>query len=154
MQKKIILFLFLLFLSSCSYEAIYSKKNSINSNFSISKLNFVGDREVNLKLKERLKNYTLDEKNKNFALKIYSTSIKVIAAKNTSGDPTSFKNTVTLNFEISMNGKLKNSFVIVESFNYNNDSNKFSLKKYEKEIKSNLAETMAEKLIFRLANIQ
>jgi hypothetical protein len=154
MQKKIILFLFLLFLSSCSYEAIYSKKNSINSNFSISKLNFVGDREVNLKLKERLKNYTLDEKNKNFALKIYSTSIKVIAAKNTSGDPTSFKNTVTLNLEISMNGKLKNSFVIVESFNYNNDSNKFSLKKYEKEIKSNLAETMAEKLIFRLANIQ
>ena len=154
MQKKIILFLFLLFLSSCSYEAIYSKKNSINSNFSISKLNFVGDREINLKLKERLKNYTLDEKNKNFALKIYSTSIKVIAAKNTSGDPTSFKNTVTLNLEISMNGKLKNSFVIVESFNYNNDSNKFSLKKYEKEIKSNLAETMAEKLIFRLANIQ
>ena len=40
-----------------------------------------------------------------------------------------------------MNNKFKSNFIILESFNYNNISNKFNLKKYEKEIKNNLAET-------------
>ena len=154
MLKKIFLLFVLVFLSSCGYEAIYSKKNSVNYNFSISKLNFIGDRDINLKLKEKLNNYTLSKRDKNFTLKIFSISTKTIAAKDTSGDATSFKNIVTLNLEISMNGTLKNSFMITESFNYNNNSNKFSLKKYEKEIKNNLAETIAKKLIFRLSNIQ
>ena len=154
MQKKIFLLLVFLLLSSCGYEAIYSKKNSINYNFSISKLNFVGDRDINLKMKEKLTNYTLDKKNKNFEIKIYSTSIKSVAANDTTGDATSFKNTVVVNVEVSKNDKLKNSFGMSESFNYNNNSDKFSLKKYEREIKNNLAETIADKLIFKLSNIQ
>jgi outer membrane lipopolysaccharide assembly protein LptE/RlpB len=154
MQKKIFLLLVFLLLSSCGYEAIYSKKNSLNYNFSISKLNFVGDRDINLKMKEKLTNYTLDKKNKNFKIKIYSTSVKSVAANDTTGDATSFKNTVVVNVEVSKNDKLKNSFGMSESFNYNNNSDKFSLKKYEREIKNNLAETIADKLIFKLSNIQ
>jgi hypothetical protein len=154
MKKNLFLLLFFLFLSSCGYDAIYSKKNSTNYNFSISKLNFIGDRDINLKMKERLNSYTLNKKNKNFKVKIYSTSSKTVAAKDTTGDATSFKNTVIINVEISTNDKLKNSFVMSESFNYNNNSDKFSLKKYEREIKNNLAETISEKLIFKLSNIQ
>jgi outer membrane lipopolysaccharide assembly protein LptE/RlpB len=154
MPKKIFSLLFFLLLSSCGYEAIYSKKNSINYNFSISKLNFIGDRDINLKMKGRLNNYTVNEKNKDFKVKISSTSTKTIATKNISGDATSFKNTVVINVEISMNDKLKNSFMMSESFNYNNNPNKFSLKRYEREIKNNLAETISEKLIFKLSNIQ
>ena len=154
MQKKIFSFLLFLFLSSCGYDAIYSKKNSIDYNFSISGLSFIGDRGVNLKIKERLENYMINKKNKNFALKISSTSTKKIAAKNISGDATSFKNTIATNVEVSMNGNFKNNFVIFESFNYNNNSNRFALKRYEKKIKNNLAETITGKLILRLSNIQ
>ena len=154
MQKKIFLLLFFLFLSSCDYNAIYSKKNSVNYNFSIGKLNFIGDRDINLKIKQMLNGYTLDKKNKDFKIKISSTSEKTVAAKDTTGDATSFKNTVIINVEISTNDKLKNSFVMSESFNYNNNSDKFSLKRYEREIKNNLAETISEKLIFKLSNIQ
>ena len=154
MQKKIFLLLFFLFLSSCSYDAIYSKKNSINYNFYISELNFIGDRDINLKLKERLNSYTLNNNNKKFEIKISSTSAKTVAVKDTTGDPTSFKNTVNINVEISVNDKLKNNFVMSESFNYSNNSNKFILKRYEREIKNNLAETISEKLIFKLSNIQ
>ena len=154
MQNKLFSFLLLLFLSSCGYEAIYSKKNSTNYNFFISELNFIGDRDINLRMKEKLKNFTLNEKNKNFAIKISSTSTKVIAAKNTSGDAVTFKNTIATNIEVSMNGEFKNNFVIVESFNYNNNSNRFSLKRYEREIKNNLAETITDKLILKLSNIQ
>ena len=154
MQKKIFTLLLFLFLSSCGYEAIYSKKNSKNYNFFISKLSFIGDRDINLRMKEKLNNFTLNKKNKNFALKISNSSKKEIAAKNTLGDAVTFKNTIVSNIEVSMNGKFKNSFVIIESFIYNNNSNKFSLKKYEKEIKNNLAETITDKLILKLPNIQ
>jgi len=152
-QKKIILLLLLL-LSSCGYEAIYSKKNSSNYVFSVSDLSFVGDKTINLKIKERLNNYAQSKKDKDFILRISSTSKKITLAKNTAGDATSFKNSISINVEVLMNNKFKSSFIILESFNYNNISDKFNLKKYEKEIKNNLAETATDKLIFKLSNIQ
>ena len=153
LQKQIILLLLLL-LSSCGYEAIYSKKNSVNYSFSVSELNFVGDRTVNLKIKEKLNNYAKTKKNKDFILRISSTSEKITLAKNTAGDATSFKNSISISVEVLMNNKFKSNFTILESFNYNNISNKFNLKKYEKEIKNNLAETATDKLIFKLSNMQ
>ena len=152
-QKKII-FLLLLLLSSCGYDAIYSKKNSVNYNFSVSELSFVGDRKINIKIKEKLNNYTQGKKDKDFILKVSSTSKKIILAKDTAGDTTTFKNTISINVQVLMNNKLKNELLILESFNYNNISNKFNLKNYEKAIKNNLAETAANKLIFKLSNIQ
>jgi len=154
MLRKQIILLLLLLLSSCGYEAIYSKKNSVNYNFSVSKLNFIGDRMVNLKIKEKLNNYAQAKKDKDFTLKISSTSEKVILSKNTAGDATSFKNSISINVEVLMNNKFKSNFVILESFNYNNISNKFDLKQLEKDIKNNLAEVASDKLIFKLSNIQ
>ena len=154
MLRKQIILLLLLLLSSCGYEAIYSKKNSVNYDFSVSDLSFVGDRTVNLKIKEKLNNYAQDKKDKDFILRISSTSEKITLAKNTAGDATSFKNSVSINVEVLMNNKFKSNFIILESFNYNNISNKFNLKKYEEEIKNNLAETASDKLIFKLSNIQ
>ena len=153
MQKKILL-IFFLFLSSCGYDAIYSKKNSIKYNFSISELNFIGDRDINLKIKERLNSYTQNKKNKDFKIKISSASTKTVIAKDTTGDATIFKNTTIINVKITTNDKLKNDFIMSESFNYNNNSDKFSLKRYEREIKNNLAEAISEKLIFKLSNIR
>ena len=154
LQKKIILLFLFFLLSSCGYEAIHSKKNSTNYDFSVSNLNFVGDRTVNLKIKEKLNNYTQNKKDKNFILKISSTSEKIILAKDAGGDATAFKNTISINVKVLMNDKLKDNFIILESFNYNNISNKFNLKKYEEEIKNNLAETATDKLIFKMSNIQ
>ena len=153
LQKKIIL-LFLFLLSSCGYEAIHSKKNSVNYSFSVSELSFVGDRTVNLKIKEKLNNYTQNKKDKDFILKISSTSEKIILAKNIAGDATYFKNKISINIEVLMNNKFESNFMIIESFNYNNISNKFNLKKYEKEIKNNLAEAATDRIIFKLSNIQ
>jgi hypothetical protein len=151
-QKKIILLLLLL-LSSCGYEAIHSKKNSVNYSFSVSELSFFGERTVNLKIKERLSIYTKGKEDKDFTLKISSTSEKIILAKDTAGDSTVFKKTISIKVEILMNNKFKSNFTIIESFNYNNIPNKFNLKKYEEEIKNNLAETATNKLIFKLSNI-
>ena len=154
MFKKTYTLVLFLFLSSCGYEAINSKKNSINYNFSINELTFIGERNVNLKIKEKLNNYTLYKKDKNFVLKISSRAEKVVLAKNLAGDPTSFKSTIIVNAEALIENTSKNNFQFIENFNYNNLDNKFDLKRYEREIKNNLAETVAEKLIFRLSNIK
>ena len=153
MQKKIFVYLLLLFLSSCGYEAIYTQKNNINNNFSINELNLIGDRDINLKIKQKLNNYTSAEKNKNFVLNISSISKKIVLAKNTSGVSTTFKMTIIINIEIIMKNNYTNNMQIVENFTYNNIVNKFDLKKYEKEIKRNLAETATIKLLSKLSNI-
>ena len=154
MLKRKIILLFLFLLSSCGYEAIHSKKNSVNYIFSVSELSFVGEKTVNQKIKQKLNNYTQNKKDKDFILRISSTSEKIILAKNITGDATSFKNTISINIKVLMNNKFKTNFIITESFNYNNISNKFNLKKYEEEIKNNLAEAATDKLIFKLSNIQ
>ena len=154
MEKKIFTFILLIFLSSCGYEATYSVKNTKNYNFSISKLSFIGDREINLKLKQKLNNYTRETKDINFTLKITSTSEKIILAKDAAGDSTNFKIETIVNIDVFNKEKLKSNFIITESFNYDNNSNKFELKNYEKEIKRNLADIITEKLIFKLANIK
>ena len=154
MEKKIFTFILLIFLSSCGYEAIYSVKNIKNYDFSISELSLIGDREINLKIKQKLNNYTQEIKDINFTLKITSTSKKIILAKNDAGDSISFKIKTIVNIDVFNKEKLKSNFIITESFNYDNNSNKFELKNYEKEIKRNLADIITEKLIFKLANIK
>ena len=153
MQKKIFVYLLLLFLSSCGYEAIYSKKNYIKHNFSIKELNLIGDRDINLKIKQNLNNYTLLEKDKNFILNIASTSEKTIVAKDTTGDTTIFRISIIINIEIIIKDIYTNNITIAENFTYNNNLDKFDLKKHERQIKRNLAETAANKLVSKLSSI-
>jgi len=152
MSKKLVILILFLFLSSCGYDAVYSKKNTDNYEFSIDSLNFIGDRNINLKIKEKLRNYTSNKKDKIFTLKISSTLEKLILAKDTSGDPTSFKSTIIVDVEISTNNKFKKNLQIIEDFNYDTNTDKFELKSYEREIVNNLVSTITDELIYKLAN--
>ena len=154
MFKKIVISILLLFLSSCGYESVYSKKNIVNYDFFISELTTDGNRDVNIKIKEKLINYLLIKEGKELILKIASSAKKVVTAKNTAGDPTSFKYTIIIKIKVMMENDLEANFEIVENFDYNNNANKFDLKRYEREIINNLAETATQKLIYKLSNIK
>ena len=153
MFKKIIIPILLLFLSSCGYEAVHSKKKIANYNFFISELTTNGNRDVNIKIREKLINYILNKQGKDLILKISSDAEKVVVAKDNAGDPTSFKYTVVIETEVMLEKKLVKSLKIMESFNYNNISNRFDLKRYEREIINTLTITATEKLIYKLSNI-
>ena len=153
LKKNFVIALFLI-LSSCGYEATNSKRNSVNYDFSINELTFIGNRNINLRIKQKLNKYTLAKKDKNFNLSISSNKKKIVTAKNTSGDPTGFKNIIIINIKVLMDGEFKNDLQIIEDFSYNNIDNKFDLKRYEKEMTNNLTETATDKLIFKLSNIQ
>ena len=74
-------------------------------------------------------------------------------AKNASGDGTSFKITITIIADVMTENGSNRSFEITEKFTYNTISNQFDLKRYEREIKINLAEAATDKLIFKLSNL-
>ena len=154
MKKKTFTFLLFLFLSSCGYEATYSLKNRAIYAFSISELVLTGDRQVNLKIKQILNPYNnpKSKEEKDFGLKISSSSEKIITVKDTSGDATKFKNEITVNVQVFLNGEYNSNLVIKEDFIYDNNSNTFELKTYENEIKNNLAEAIVDKILFKLVN--
>ena len=153
LKKKITIFL-LLFLSSCGYQAMYSEKNIINYDFSISELTFIGTRDINIKLKTKLSKYTLVEKDKNFTLEITSTDERIIAAKDVAGDATSYKIIIKIKAKVVLANNFVKNLEIVEDFTYDNIENQLYLKTYEREIKINLAETAVDKLIFKLSFLQ
>jgi hypothetical protein len=154
MLKKIFTIILFLSLSSCGYEAMYSIKNTANYDFFISKLTFVGDRVINIKMKTKLNNYTLIKKNKNFIVEISSSAEKIIIAKDAAGDATSYKSIIKIDAQIILENNFVKNLQIIEDFSYDNITNKLDLKRYEREIKINLTETASDKLIFKLSNIQ
>ena len=154
MKKKIFTFLLFLFLSSCGYEATYSLKNRAIYAFSISELVITGNRQINLKIKQMLNPYKNPkiEEDKNFTLNISSSSEKIITTKDAAGDAVKFKNEITVNVQVFLNGEFKSNFVIKEDFTYDNNSNTSELRTYENQIKNNLTETIVDKILFKLAN--
>ena len=154
MLKKIFTIILFLSVSSCGYKAMHSIKNSANYDFFISELTFIGDRAINIEMKTKLNNYTLVKKDKNFIIKISSSAEKIVIAKDTAGDATSFKSTIKIDAQVTLENDLVKNLQIVENFTYNNITNQFDLKRYEREIIGNLAETTSDKLIYKLSNIQ
>ena len=142
-----------MYTSSCGYEAMHSKKNNINYNFSINKITLLGDRDVNQKIKEKLNIYRLNKEAKNLDIQIESISEKNILVKNSKGNATSFQNIIKIYVTVFNNNKKIDTFQFEDNFKYNNSKNKFDLNRYEKELKANLAESIVNKIIIRLSTI-
>ena len=152
MIKKIALTAFLiLFLNGCNYQPIYSSKNV---KFSIGKFQSSGDNKINKLLIKKLeiyKNDSLDTKKYN--LKIDSKINKNISAKDKKGNPTTFTLKITFKIEIENSLGEKKLTEFEEYTTYENNDNKFELKKYENSIKRNMIESINENIILYLQNL-
>ena len=153
MFKNSILITLLIFTVSCGYEPLFSKKNLIkNSNFSIDKISFIGDRDVNIKIKQLLVTFSTIKKDKNFTLEIDSKVVKTIIAKDIKGDPSQFNLDIKTIVQLDLEGDPLEKITFNENFKYNNKQDKFEIKRYEREIKQNLAEKISNDIIYKLAN--
>ena len=136
-----------LILLSCGYTPIY--KNQKNLDFSISVTNITGDRKINNLTKAKLKRYSLMEKEKNYNVVINSEYSKTIVAKDTAGNVTDYKISVIISFDVKSE-KFNKFFEFDESFNMKKLGNKIEELDYEKNIKNNLVEIIAQKLVAQL----
>ena len=112
---------------------------------------FNGDRDINIKIRQELRYYSTTQKNKYYNLTITSTSEREVLTRDLTGRATIYQNNITVNASAISNLNEEKTYNYKESFKYNNDENKFNLKEYEKQIKSNLAETISKELILRLS---
>jgi len=154
--KRIIAILSLLLLLSCGYEAIYSaKKIDSNYNFSINTINLIGDNKVNQLLKNKLKkNLNKEKKSTEFNLNFNSRVVKKVTSKDKKGNPKRYSIKIMINLEVFESEILKDEKNFEEKFEYNNRSNKFDLKQYEKNIKDNLISELSYEIIRYLNSLK
>ena len=146
MLKKNIIILFLItLLSNCGFTPIYITKN--NTNFSIEKIDFTGDRELNNFLKSNLNQY----KNKKVDNKIYIEAVSIyeknILSKNSSGEVTKYQLEAEIIFKIKPSNK---EIKIAEKKIMNSMSDNFEEARYERLIKQSFASSISNKLSSKL----
>ena len=156
--KKIITTISFLLLLSCGYEPIYSKKQINNNyNFSINNINLTGDNQVNQILKNKLKknlNLNKDKISAEFNLNLHSRVVKTVTSKDKKGNPKRLSIKIIIAFEVFESEVLKSEKKFEKNFEYNNRSNKFDLKQYEKNITDNLISELSNRIITYLNSLK
>ena len=150
-SKKITIIIFFLLLLSCGYKPIYSS-NEVN--FSITEIKLFGKINIGSKIKKSLNIYrNVENKNTFYSLKINADQKKNVISKDAKGDPKIFEIQISVDLTILENNKVKSKKNFKESFTYNNSTNKFDLKRYEKNIEDNLIKKIITKITLYLYSI-
>ena len=152
MKKLIIIVIALFILNNCGYSPIYSSKNN---NFYIKEISEKNRNKLDSKFINNIKKFSNKDSNNTIELMISSNRKIDIITKDEQGDPTKFQMTISLNINIlkKNNYEINKTKIFSANFNYNNNTNKFSLKQYEKEIENNLINNVIEKSIIYLSDL-
>ena len=148
MKKIIIIVIALFILNNCGYTPIYSSKEK---NFYIEKISKKNSSKLNSKFANNLKIFSNNNSKNIIEIEIDSVKKIETSQKDNKGDPSRFQMTIVLNINIISENYNKTK-TFSSDFNYSNDSNKFSLKQYEKEIENNLISKIVEKSIIYLSD--
>ena len=149
MLKKIFfIILSLNLLSHCEYKPVYSKQNNIGYKIIISE--FTGDKDINNFIATNVKRSSKNESIKIVNISFNTKYTKKIIAKNTAGTITDYQSEVVTTFIIKKDDNSEN-FIVKDKFNFKKMMDKYEEKNYELNIKRNLANSISQKLILRLA---
>ena len=151
MFKKTLFILIFISLANCGFVPINSLNN--NKNISIQSIKIIdGDRKLNMALKSNLKRYQINNSENPFDITITNTYEKKAISKNAAGATTTYQLKATVNFEIQYND-LKDNVSYIETFNIDHSSDDFENRSYEDTVKENFANSISQKLIFKLLSI-
>jgi len=149
MFKKILFTIFtFVFLIGCEYKPIYSSLNK--TNFKIIVTESTGDKKINKFITDNLRKKNKRNTNQIINIKINTKYSKSIIAKDATGSITNYESTAVSTFEIEKE-QISEKFVVNEKFNFQKMSDKYEEKSYEENIKRNLATSISQKLILKLA---
>jgi outer membrane lipopolysaccharide assembly protein LptE/RlpB len=142
-NKSILLILLFFILTNCGFEPIYSSKKS---NFNIGEIKIINKNKFNSIIKNNLKNISNNESQYKFDLIINSEKKRIISSKDTKGNPQLLTMIISVEVQIIKDNVIKNKKNFSQNFSYSNDSNKFSLTQYEKDIEKNLINKIIENI--------
>ena len=152
MKKLIIIVIALFILNNCGYTPIYSSKEN---NFYIKEISQKNRSKLNSKIENNIKKFSNQNSENIIQLEISSNKKINIISKDKKGDPSRFSMTISLTINIlnKNNYEINKTKSFTEKFDYNNNSNKFSLKQYEKNIEDNLINKIIERSIIYLSEL-
>jgi len=142
-NKSILLILLFFILANCGFEPIYSSKKS---NFNIGEIKITNKNKFNSIIKNNLKNISNNESQNKFDLIINSEKKRIISSKDTKGNPELLTMIISVEVQIIKDNVIKNKKNFTQNFSYSNNSNKFSLAQYEKDIEKNLINKIIENI--------
>ena len=149
MLKKIFfIILSLNLLTHCEYKPVYSKQNNVGLKIMIS--GFTGDKDINNFIASNINRSSKNESNEIVKINFNTNYTKKILAKNSAGTITDYQSDVVTTFVIRKDDNTEN-FVVRDKFNFKKMTDKYEEKNYELNIKRNLANSISQKLILRLA---
>lgn len=152
MNKFYKFFFIYFFIVSCGYQPIFSEKKV---NFKIKNLIYDKNNKVDLEINKNLKKYkNLENKNKILDLEISSKINKITTSLDDRGDPKSYRLEIEVKTIVKKNNKLLDEKEFNKSQNYNNNTNKFDLKKYENLIKKNMVDKITEEIITYILSLE
>ena len=141
MNKFLVIIIFF-FISSCAYEPILSKKNY---NFEFKNINYEGNKKINKIIRNKLINKNSSEKK--YDIFFQTSKEKIIIALDKKGDPTIFKITISLKYEIIKDGEKILSNTLKKHVTYNNIDDKFELSQKEEDILLYLSENLTDEIL-------
>ena len=142
-NKSILLILLFFILANCGFEPIYSSKKS---NFNIGEIKITSKNKFNSKIKNNLKNISNNESQNKFDLIINSEKKRIVSSKDAKGNPQLLTMIISVEVQIIKDSVIKNKKNFSQDFSYSNNSNKFSLYQYEKDIEKNLINKIIENI--------
>ena len=148
-NKSLILFL-VCFLFGCGYEPLYLKKNNLDK--PIKSWAFNGDKNINRMISAQLKSVRDKDKKTGYDAKIDSKKLLEIISKDSVGNPSIYRLSVLVNFQLIDNEIIIKQRDFNVSFNFNENKNKFELAQYKKNIEMNLVNEVAEKIFIFISS--
>ena len=142
-NKSILLILLFFILANCGFEPIYSSKKS---NFNIGEIKITNKNKFNSIIKNNLKNISNNKSQNKFDLIINSEKKRIVSSKDAKGNPQLLTMIISVEVQIIKNNMIKNKKNFSQNFSYSNNSNKFSLAQYEKDIEKNLINKIIENI--------
>tara|TARA_B100000212_G_C27338719_1_gene518103 strand:+ start:891 stop:1346 length:456 start_codon:yes stop_codon:yes gene_type:complete len=149
MLKKIFFTIIILnLLSHCEYKPVFSNQNKVN--YKIIVTSVTGDKEINNFIATMIKRNSEESSNKILNVSFDTKYTKNILAKNAAGRITDYQVNVITKFTIQKENDSEN-FSINEKFNFKKMTDMYEEKNYERTIRKNLANSISQKLILKLA---
>ena len=137
------LFLALLFLNNCGYQALYSAKGQ---KFSFGDIEISGEKKLKKYFEAQLNRFQNDEGNK-FDLVVNVDISKNTVSKDKKGNPSIFSLSISAKIDFFEKNILIKSNTFFESSSYNNQENKFDLKQFEKRLERKLLDKIVDDII-------
>ena len=141
LKRNIITISLIIFLTSCGFTPIYLNNKDVN--FSIEKVNFAGDRELNNFLMINLDKYKNKKNDNKIIIDAESKYKKNILSKDNTGEVTSYKLEVEVIFSIKPTNRI---IKISENKIIDSMDDKFEESRYERSIKKSFASSISNKL--------